>query len=95
MLERIAYANSSGAGRDRREHSVAPTRGAHAQRLRPAIDARPGVFQSLVCAEAMAITAGIAAASITRHGIAAHTAPVAKALPEAVEAGGARGVLQI
>ena len=55
----------------------------------------PGEFQSLVCAEAMAITAGIAAASIVRHGIAAHTSSVAKLCRKAVEAPGARRVLQI
>lgn len=55
----------------------------------------PGDFQSPVWAEAMAITAGIAAASIMRHGIAAHTSSVAKLCRKAVEAAGARRVLQI
>jgi hypothetical protein len=55
----------------------------------------PGEFQSPVWAEAMAITAGIAAASIMRHGIAAHTSSVAKLCRKAVEAAGARRVLQI
>jgi len=55
----------------------------------------PAEFQSLVCAEAIAITAGIAAASIMRHGIAAHTSSVAKLCRKAVEATGPRRVLQI
>jgi hypothetical protein len=55
----------------------------------------PGKFHSPVCAETMAITAGIAAASIMRHGIAAHTSSVAKLCRKAVEAAGARRVLQI
>ena len=55
----------------------------------------PGELQSLVCVEAMAINAGIAAASIMRHGIAAHTSSVAKLCRKAVEATGARRVLQI
>jgi len=55
----------------------------------------PGEFQSLVCVEAIAITAGIAAASIMRHGIAAHTRSAAKLCRKAVEAAGARRVLQI
>ena len=54
-----------------------------------------GEFQSPVCAEAMAITAGTAAARIIRHGIAAHTSSVAKLCPKAVEAAGARRVLHI
>lgn len=37
----------------------------------------PGEFQSLVCADTMAMTAGTAAARIIRHGIAAHTSSIA------------------
>lgn len=55
----------------------------------------PGVFQSPVCADKMAMTAGTAAARIIRHGIAAHTSSVAKLCRKAVEAAGARRVLQI
>ena len=55
----------------------------------------PGEFQSPVCAETMAITAGIAAARIMRHGIAAHTSSVAKPCRNAVGAAEARRVLQI
>jgi hypothetical protein len=55
----------------------------------------PGKFQSLLCAEAMAMAAGMAAASTMRHGIAAHTSSVAKLCGKAAEAGRARRVLQI
>src|SRR5690242_2746411 len=48
--------------------------------------------QSQGYAETMAITAGIAAASIIRHGIAAHTSSAAKLWRKAVEAAGARPV---
>jgi hypothetical protein len=43
----------------------------------------------------MVITAGIAAASIMRHGIAAHTSSAAKCCRRVLSAAGARRVLQI
>ena len=46
-------------------------------------------------AEAMAITAGIAAASIMRPGIAAHTSSVARLCRKAVESSGVGRVLPI
>jgi hypothetical protein len=53
-------------------------------------------FQSLVCADTMAMTAGTAAARIIRHGIAAHTSSIAKLCRQAAGAGAvARRVLQI
>jgi hypothetical protein len=55
----------------------------------------PEEFQSPVRAETIAITAGIAAASIMMHGIAAHMSSVAKLCRKAVGAVGVRRVVQM